>query len=204
MGWDALALLKNPDHRVVFLTAALFNATVAALFPFTPPHLEQLGFKHTTAWMSLAQVTEIIAMFTLGYLLTRWRLKWIFLLGLGLAVLRYSLCALNTKLSLLTGLALHGAGFTLVLITSQIYLEQRLDRAWRARAQSLLTLMTSGVGNLIGYLGTGWWYAACTDHKLLTQWPLYWSGMALAVTAVLVYFLIAYHGRGTPPTPNSN
>lgn len=199
MGWDALALLKNPDHRVVFLTAALFNATVAALFPFTPPHLEQLGFKHTTAWMSLAQVTEIIAMFTLGYLLTRWRLKWIFLLGLGLAVLRYSLCALNTKLSLLTGLALHGAGFTLVLITSQIYLEQRLDRAWRARAQSLLTLMTSGVGNLIGYLGTGWWYAACTDHKRLTQWPLYWSGMALAVTAVLVYFLMAYHGRGTPP-----
>jgi nucleoside transporter len=201
MGWDALKLLKNPDHRVVFITAALFNATVAVLFPFTPPHLEQLGFKHTTAWMSLGQITEIIAMFALAGLLTRWRLKWIFMLGLGFAVLRYSLCALNTKASLLLGITLHGAGFTLVIITSQIYLEQRIDPAWRARAQSLHALMTSGVGNLIGYLGTGWWFASCTNQNNATQWPLFWSGMAVAVTGVLVYFLTAYHGRPHPPQP---
>ena len=33
MGWDALALLKNHDHRVVFITAALFTIPLAALFP---------------------------------------------------------------------------------------------------------------------------------------------------------------------------
>jgi nucleoside transporter len=198
MGWDALTLLKNPDHRVVFITAALFNATVAVLFPFTPPHLQELGFQRTTAWMSLAQVTEIIAMFALAGLLTRWRLKWIFVLGLGFAVVRYTLCAMNTKLSLLAGLTLHGAGFTLVLITSQIYLEQRIDPAWRARAQSLHALMTSGVGNLMGYLGTGWWFATCTTNDV-TRWTVFWAGLAAAVTAVLAYFLIAYHGRGVPP-----
>jgi nucleoside transporter len=198
MGWDALTLLKNPDHRVVFITAALFNATVAVLFPFTPPHLQELGFQRTTAWMSLAQVTEIIAMFALAGLLTRWRLKWIFVLGLSFAVVRYTLCAMNTKLSLLAGLTLHGAGFTLVLITSQIYLEQRIDPAWRARAQSLHALMTSGVGNLMGYLGTGWWFATCTTTNV-TRWTTFWAGLAAAVTAVLVYFLIAYHGRGVPP-----
>jgi nucleoside transporter len=198
MGWDALTLLKNPDHRVVFITAALFNATVAVLFPFTPPHLQELGFQRTTAWMSLAQVTEIIAMFALAGLLTRWRLKWIFVLGLSFAVVRYSLCAMNTKLSLLAGLTLHGAGFTLVLITSQIYLEQRIDPAWRARAQSLHALMTSGVGNLIGYLGTGWWFATCTTNDV-TRWTVFWAGLGAAVTAVLAYFLIAYHGRGVPP-----
>lgn len=198
MGWDALTLLKNPDHRVVFITAALFNATVSALFPFTPPHLQELGFQHTTAWMSLAQVTELIAMFALGGLLLRWRLKWIFVLGLSLAVIRYSLCALDNRYTLLIGLALHGAGFTLVLITSQIYLEQRIDPAWRARAQSLHALMTSGVGNLIGYLGNGWWFDLCSrDGK--THWSIFWIGLAAAVTAVLIYFLTAYHGRGTPP-----
>ncbi len=198
MGWDALTLLKNPDHRVVFITAALFNATVSALFPFTPPHLQELGFQHTTAWMSLAQVTELIAMFALGGLLLRWRLKWIFVLGLSLAVIRYSLCALDNRYTLLIGLSLHGAAFTLVLITSQIYLEQRIDPAWRARAQSLHALMTSGVGNLIGYLGNGWWFDLCSrDGK--THWPVFWIGLAAAVTAVLIYFLTAYHGRGTPP-----
>jgi MFS family permease len=198
MGWDALSLLKNPDHRVVFITAALFNATVAALFPFTPPHLRELGLAHTTAWMSLGQITEIIAMFALAGLLTRWRLKWIFLLGLSIALVRYSLCALNTKFSLLIGLTLHGAGFTFVIITSQIYLEQRIDPAWRARAQSLHAMMISGVGNLIGYLGTGWWFAACTIDEA-TRWPVFWGGMATAVAAVAAYFLIAYHGRGVPP-----
>ena len=198
MGWDALTLLKNPDHRVVFITAALFNATVAALYPYSPPNLQALGFKHTSSWMSLAQITEITAMFMLAGLLTRWRLKWIFALGLGFAVVRYSLCAWNSKLSLLAGITLHGAGFTLVLITSQIYLEQRVDPAWRARAQSLQTLMTSGVGNLIGYLGTGWWFATCTTDQL-TRWTIFWGGLAAAVTVVLVYFLVAYHGRGIPP-----
>jgi MFS family permease len=198
MGWDALTLLKNPDHRVVFITVALFNVTVAALFPFSPPHLRELGFQHITAWMSLAQVTEIVAMFALAGLLTRWRLKWIFGLGLAFTTVRYLLCAMNTNLSLLAGITLHGVGYTLVLITSQIYLEQRIDPAWRARAQSLHSLMTSGAGNLIGYLGSGWWFVACTTDNQ-TRWPMFWIGLATAGAGVLIYFLTAYHGRGVPP-----
>jgi nucleoside transporter len=203
MGWDALTLLKNPDHRVVFITAALFNATVSALFPYTPPQLQELGFQHTTAWMSLGQATELIAMFILGSLLLRWRLKWIFILGLSIAAVRYTFCALHHRYALLLGLSLHGAAFTLVLITSQIYLEQRIDPAWRARAQSLHALMSGGVGNLLGYLGNGAWFAACTTGQK-TNWTLFWIGIATAVTGVLIYFLTAYHGRGTPPQSAPN
>lgn len=199
MGWDALSLLKNTDHRVVFITAMLFNATVAAMFPYTPPHLREFGFIHTTAWMTLGQTTEIIVMFTLAGMLTRWRLKWVIALGLGFTALRYFLCAMNTELSLLVGLTLHGVGFTLVLITTQIYLEQRIDPAWRGRAQSLLSVMTSGAGNLLGYLGSGWWFAACTTRDV-TRWTRFWGGIAVAVTLVLIYFLAAYRGRvGSKP-----
>jgi MFS family permease len=81
-----------------------------------------------------------------------------------------------------------------VYITAQIYLEQRVDVAWRARAQSLMTLMTTGVGNLIGYLGTGWWFDRCTGNSA-TRWPTFWTGLAVAVAAVLIYFLTAYRGR---------
>lgn len=194
MGWDALSLLKNPDHRVVFITAMLFNATVAAMFPYTPPHLREFGFVHTTAWMTLGQTTEIIVMFTLAGMLARWRLKWVIALGLGFTAVRYFLCAMDSKFSLLVGLTLHGAGFTLVLITTQIYLEQRIDPSWRGRAQSLLSVMTSGAGNLIGYLGSGWWFATCTTGDV-TRWTLFWGGIAIAVTMVFIYFLAAYRGR---------
>ena len=199
MGWDALTLLKNPDHRVVFITAMLFNATVAAMFPYTPPHLREFGFVRTTAWMTLGQTTEIIVMFTLAGMLARWRLKWVIGLGLGFTAVRYFLCAMDSKLTLLVGLTLHGAGFTLVLITTQIYLEQRIDPSWRGRAQSLLSVMTSGAGNLIGYLGSGWWFAACTTGDV-TRWTFFWGGIAITVTMVLIYFLAAYRGRVTEKT----
>lgn len=199
LGWDALVLLKNPDTRVVFITAALFNIPLAAYFPYTPPHLQELGLQHTSAWMSLGQVSEIIAMFALTGLLLRWRLKWIFAAGLGFGLLRFGLSALNTETWLLAGLSLHGLCYTLYFITAQIYLDERIDPAWRARAQAMFSLMTSGVGNLIGYLGTGWWFARCSQSSG-TRWPLFWGGLAVFVACVLVYFVTAYHGRGAGET----
>jgi hypothetical protein len=52
------------------------------------------------------------------------------------------------------------------------------------------------VGNLLGYLGTGWWLTRCTGFSG-TQWPLFWGGLASAVGAVMVYFLTAYRGVGS-------
>lgn len=146
--------------------------------------------------MTLGQVTEMIGMFILGALLLKWRLKWIFACGLAFGVLRFVLSAFNTKAWLLAGTFLHGCSFSLVFITAQIYLDQRVDAAWRARAQALMALMNSGVGNLIGYLGIGWWFTACA-RPAGTQWSLFWSGLAAAAAAVLVYFLTAYRGIGT-------
>ena len=195
MGWDALTLLKDQDHRVVFITAALFTIPLAALLPFSPPHLRQLGFHHISAWMSLMQITEVIALWAMAFLFARWRLKWIFVLGLSLGLLRYIFCALNGKVGLLIGIALHGGAFTLVIVTAQIYLEERVESTWRARAQALMTLMTTGLGNLIGYLGTGGWFALCTGPNG-TQWSLFWGSLAAVVAAVMLYFMTAYHGRG--------
>lgn len=194
LGLDALTLLKNRDTRVIFITTTLFSIPLAAFYPFAPTHLRDLGLTHTSAWMSLAQITEIIAMFSLGWLLLNWRLKWIFAAGLSFGVLRFALSAFNTKSSLLFGIFLHGASFTLVFVTAQIYLEQRIASAWRARAQALLSLMNGGIGNLIGYLGTGWWFSACA-RSAGTKWPLFWGGLAGVVAIVLVYFLTAFRDK---------
>lgn len=201
LGLDALSLLKNRDHRVVFITVALFAIPICGFYPYAPPHLRELGYHHTSAWMTLGQVTEIVCMFFLGGLLLRWRLKWIFAAGLTLGVARFALSAVNNQPAMLAGVTLHGASFTLVFITAQIYLDQRVDSGWRARAQALLSLVNGGVGNLLGYLGTGAWYAACTETGG-TKWSVFWGGLAAAVAMVLVYFLVAYRGRaGGLPQP---
>jgi len=194
LGLDALTLLKIPQHRVMFITAALLNLAIAAFYPYAPTNLRELGFRHTSAWMALAQSTEVLAMYSLGRLLRRWPLKWILLGGLGFGVLRFVFSAFNTPFWLLLGIALHGASFTLVIILAQIYLERNVEVAWRARAQALFALMTNGVGNLLGYLGSGWWYHLCTAHGA-THWPRFWYGLAASVGAAAVYFLTRYRPR---------
>ena len=219
LGLDALSLLKNRDHRIVIIAAALYNIPLCAFYPYSPQHLQRLGLEHTSAWMTLGQITEVIAMFSLAGVLTRWRLKHVFLTAIGFGVVRYGLCAFDGKWSLLAGITMHGFAFALFFITVQIYLEQRIEAAWRARAQALFTLMYSGFGNTLGYLGCGWWFRASTEVKVMhlplfwdpvscwlfsvntevstTHWPQFWGGLATSVAAVFILFAFAYKGRGT-------
>ena len=198
LGLDALTLLKNRDHRVIFIIVAAFNIPLTGFYPYGPLHIRELGLTRVSAWMSLAQTTEVPSMFALGALLHRFRLKWIIACGLAIGIMRFALCALPFKAGLLAGTTLQGASYALVYITAQIYVEQRVDPGWRARAQALLNLMYNGFGSLIGYLACGWWFAACT-HPAGTQWPVFWSGLAAGMTVALVYFLAAYQGRKAGP-----
>jgi hypothetical protein len=137
-------------------------------------------------------------MAALGALLLRWRLKWIFGCGLACGIVRFGLSALDDRVWILSGVVLHGCSFALVFVTAQIYIDQRVPPAWRARAQALMALMSGGVGNLTGYLSAGIWFRVCTDGGV-TRWSLLWGGLAVAVAVVSAYFQIAYHGRGVPP-----
>jgi hypothetical protein len=101
LGLDALTLLKNRNTRVVFITTMLLNIPLAAFYPNAPTNLRDLGLTHTSAWMSLAQCSEVAAICSLGWLLVHWRMKWIFAFGLGFGVLRFALSAVNTKTCLL-------------------------------------------------------------------------------------------------------
>jgi nucleoside transporter len=202
LGLDALSLLKNRDHRVVFITAAIYNIPLCAFYPYTPANLREVGLEHTSAWMTLGQVTEVIAMFSLAGVLTRWRLKPVFLSAIAFGILRYGLCAFGGKFWLLAGITMHGFAYALFFITAQIYLEQRIEARWRARAQALLTLMLSGFGNTLGYLGCGWWFAA-SSAGTTTHWPLFWGGLSASVAVVFIVFAFAYKGRGSAGTENS-
>jgi len=193
-GLDALGLLKNHDHRVVFITAALVAIPFAAFYPYTPRHLEDLGFQRLTAWMSLGQVSEVFAMLAIGGLFGHFRLKWIISIGLVFGVFRYGLYATNSAWPVLLGLSFHGFAFTLTHISSQIYLAERVDPEWRTRAQALLSLMTAGIGNLLGYFLTASWLSFCSNGPIVT-WFTYWLGLGGMVMTVLCYFLVGYRGK---------
>jgi MFS family permease len=202
LGWEAFGLLRDRDHRTVFMTAALFSIPLAAFYPFAAMHLRDIGEPKVSAAMSLGQISEIISMYALAPLLLRFRLKWIFFAGIVFGVVRYAMFAVDTRAWLLGGIALHGFCFTLFFISAQIYLERRIDPQFRTRAQALKTLRISGVGNQIGSLGTGWWRQLCTGPAG-TNWSLYWSVLCGVTVAVGAFFVVSYHGKSGLHKPGS-
>ena len=54
-----------------------------------------------------------------------------------------------------------------------------------------MTLLISGFGNLLGYLGCGALQSWCQERGQ-TRWGLYWGVLAATVAAVGVYFRLAY------------
>ena len=43
LGLDALTLLKNRDHRVIFIIVAAFNIPMVCYYPYAPLHIRELG-----------------------------------------------------------------------------------------------------------------------------------------------------------------
>jgi len=193
LGLETFSLLKDPQHRALFLTAGLFSIPLAAFYPYTPLHLQDLGLEDVSAFMSLGQITEVLAMYALAPLLVRCRLRTLFICAIGLGIARYGLFAMDAKWPVLAGVILHGVCFTLFFIPAQIYIEHRIPKELRFRAQALMTLLVSGFGNLFGYLGCGALKAWCTSGTQ-TQWPLYWGTLGCALVGVAVYFNAAYRG----------
>lgn len=193
-GLDALSLLKIHDHRVIFATAALVAIPFAAFYPYTPAHMTDLGLKRTSAWMSLGQATEVFVMIAIGGILSRFSLKSIILAGLVFGVARYILYAMDSSPALLSGVALHGMAYTFTYISTQIYLAKKIDAAWRTRAQALLSMLTGGIGNLVGYLLTGLWKRACEVDGHV-DWTTYWIGLNVLVLVVTMYFAYGYRSR---------
>lgn len=193
-GLEAWTLLKHPDHRVVFIGAALFNIPLAIFYMHTPLHLKDLGVEARSAVMSIGQVLEVAGLFGLAWILNFCRLKTLFLAGIAFGFVRYALFACNTVPTMVGGIFMHGACFISFFMTAQIYVEQRIPSEMRARAQALLSLMISGFGNLAGFLGCGWWRAECTTGDT-TDWRTYWLGLCGVIAVIFVWFALSYKGR---------
>jgi MFS family permease len=202
-GWEALPLLKHRDHRLIFLTSAIFTALMSTLYLYTVQHLADRGDTKPSSTMALAQLCEGLATLGLAAALTRFRLKWLLAAGLLLGFGRYALLAMDVRPAMVASVALHGPLFVCFYLTCQIYLEQRIDPRIRSQGQALLSLMNNGIGNLTGYLAVSWWHARCGGHTSSMNWPLFWNVLALAVAALTVIFIISYKGRKreAPTTP---
>lgn len=199
LGLGALRVFLHRDTAVLFGTAFLFSIPLAAYFMHTPQQLRFLGCEQVAAVMTVGQIVEVAAMLMMGWFLRKWRIKWVFVLALACGTLRYVLYALGAHLdsilSVLLGVGLHGVCWSYFFEAGRVYLEKRIDRDIRAQSQALMTLLSGGIGGLLGTAFVGWLHGRLVDEVTGAGWSDYWLVLGGLCVLCLVGFQVGYRGE---------
>jgi nucleoside transporter len=198
LGLDAFSLLRYQDQRVFFLTTALYSIPITAFYMYGPEFLKVLGDEHPTGTMTVAQWLEVASMLLVGGAMTRFRVKTVLLWALGLSVLRFGMSAVAGVDGAMewhvAGLALHGVCYTFYFITAQVFLDRRVDPGLKGQAQGLLSLVSGGIGPLVGALVCGWLREVCVTEGG-EGWTLFWAVLAAMISVCFAGFALFYRGR---------
>jgi len=198
LGLGAFQLLRQRDHAVFFAVTTVFSIPLAALYMYSPEFLKILGDERPTGTMTIAQASEVAAMLVLGALMTRFRIKTMLLWALGLCAMRYGMSAVAGVNGLIgwhiAGIAFHGVCYTFYFITSQVFLDRRVDSSMKGQAQGLLSMVANGVGPLLGALICGWLRHAVVQPDG-SGWDLFWGILGGIIAGCFVVFALCYRGR---------
>lgn len=154
----AIELVRRPSVAVFLVTAFGVGLTTPYMYQVIPPYLEARGLPR--AWistvMTLGQYPEIAALAAFPWMFRRLRYKGTLALGIAAYVVRYASLALDPPLWVaIAGIPLHGVGIACFNIGGQVYFDGQAPAHRRAGAQALLTVLTSGIGSLLGSLLAG-------------------------------------------------
>lgn len=149
-----------PGFAVFMLISFVVSTEFQFFYLLSSPFLHTIGVKD--AWLpavkSVSQIAEIVSLgIFLPISLKTLGMRKTLVIGVFAWPLRYFIFALQQPVWLvIASLMFHGIGFAFVFVTSYIYIDRVAPKDIRASAQSLLTLITLGLGNWLGTLFSGW------------------------------------------------
>ena len=160
IGLPAIKMFRDRSF-VVFAGVLLLCNTMNQFYGlFVSPYLKDLGVElDLGAWgqlapeviMTLAQWCEITCMASTPWLLRRFKLKHLMLMGLSGLVLRNTLLyTANVPGIVAVGLPMHGWGYAFYGMLGAYFVDREAPQHLRAGAQSLVTFLGSGPAVMAG------------------------------------------------------
>ncbi len=198
LGLDALGLLKDKSFLMFVLGSFLLCIPLQFYYAFTNLFLTESGVVNTATKMSLGQMSEIGFMLLLPLALRRYGVKMILLVGMLAWTIRYALFAFGDAGTgmwmLYAGILLHGVCYDFFFVTGQIYTDQQAGPRIRGAAQGFITLVTQGLGYIVGSFVSGRivdQFARDGGH----DWKAIWLRPSLGALVILVVFAVAFRPK---------
>lgn len=195
--FKALKLLKDPAFAIFVVCSFLICIPLAFYYQSANGFLGEVGIKNGAAKMTLGQISEIFFMLIMPIFFVRLGIKKMLLIGIFAWVLRYLLFAFGDSgskaMMLYAGILLHGVCYDFFFVTGQIYIDKKAPKEIQASAQGFLSLVTLGLGMVIGNLINGY----ITRHYVINgspvshNWMMIWLiPCAMAVVVIVVFALL--------------
>jgi nucleoside transporter len=197
LGLDALAMMKDRSYLVFVIASVLACIPLTFYYSFTNLFLNEAGVNNAAGKMALGQVSEVGMMLLMPLVFRMASVRAILLVGLGSWALRYLLLAYGDAQAAVwmfyLAIVLHGVCFDFFFVTGQLYTDQEAPPHLRSTAQGFITVVTYGVGMLIGSFLSGFvldYFTTTTGTVVTRTWPSFWlSSAAMSfVIALLVLF----------------
>lgn len=191
LGLDVFTSIRSRSFWVFIAASLLICIPLSFYYSYTNTFLVESGVRGAAAVQSLGQVSEIVFLLGLPFFLAKFGLKRVIIIGMLAWAIRYVAFAFGggeeANLALLIfGIVLHGVCYDFFFVAGQIYADESVPAAMRARVQAFLSLVTLGLGTLIGAYLAGAVYNANTISPSEHDWQMIWlvpAGLAIVVAA---------------------
>jgi nucleoside transporter len=198
LGLDALAMMKDRSYLVFVIASVLACIPLTFYYSFTNLFLNEAGVNNAAGKMALGQVSEVGMMLLMPLVFRMASVRAILLVGLGSWALRYLLLAYGDAQAgvwmFYLAIILHGVCFDFFFVTGQLYTDQEAPPHLRSTAQGFITVVTYGVGMLIGSFLSGFvldYFTTTTGTVLTRTWPSFWlssAAMSFAIALLVLLF----------------
>lgn len=213
IGIDAWSLLKNKAFFVFAIASFLICIPLAGYYAKGYGFVDGMGvtlFGSATGAMSTGQMSEIFFMLVMPLCFARLGVKNMLAIGMFAWVARYGLWgyAFGQEGPMLTlpvflGILLHGICYDFFFVTGMIYTDKKAPPEIRSQAQSLVVMLTQGLGLGIGAQAFGWWTQQCTLADDSVDFAKFWYAPAAFALAVMVIFFLTFWDRVEADSPSS-
>lgn len=201
LGLDAAVMFRDKSFVIFTISSLLISIPLAFYYSFTNPFFNEMGLENAAGKMTLGQVSEIVFLLLMPLFFVRLGVKKMILVGMIAWAIRYVLFVYGNAEELVwmyyLGIILHGVCYDFFFVTGQIYVDNAAPKHLQASAQGLITLLTYGLGMLIGSWASGWYVDLNTLGDGSHDWTVIWWMPAIMAIVVALLFMQFFQDKKT-------
>ncbi|WP_144757264.1 MFS transporter [Curtobacterium pusillum] len=209
IGAQALKLFKQRNFVIFAICAVLTFIPIAMYNSFSSTLLSSLGFENVASVLVIGQVSEVAFIPAIPWVLKRFGMKYVLLIGMVSWGVRFALFFAATGGQAwwaIIAVAIHGICNDFFLTISFMYAERIAPESIKAQSQSLVLLLTQGVGIMIGSFLAGGIYnatvGAAGTHAPLSAWAPFLVVPIVVSVVVAILFAVFFRRKEENGNPD--